>query len=260
MTPISFIDAHLHANSRSTSDFERLAVVGCRGVVAVAGSEGGFNSPQSVLDHFRRLARIDRPRLARLGLKFYLALGIHPAGIPKSSVNYLLEQLPDVLGKYAAAAIGEIGLQHGGQVEESVLAAQLAIAADLDLPVIIHTPRLNKKKALEDILEILADSSLTSERVLLDHLNGEVIELVLDKGYKMGLTIHPAKLSPVEAVDLISEYGSRDFILSTDLGANRSYLFGIAATISAMQDAKLAEADIRKVVHDNIVGLVGHLH
>jgi len=212
-----------------------------------------------VLDHFRRLARIDRPRILRLGLKFYLALGVHPAGIPKHSVTYLLDKLPAALGKYNAAAVGEIGLQHGGQVEENVLSAQLAIAADLDLSAIVHTPQLNKKEAVETTLEILADSSLAAERVLLDHLNSEVIDLVLDSGYMMGLTIHPAKLSPAEAVELISKYGSQNFVLSTDLGVNPSYLFGLPATISAMQDAKFTDSDIRKVVHDNISNLMGQL-
>ena len=52
---IEFVDMHMHAESRSQEDFQRLFSAGCRAVMAVAGPGGGYFSAQGLVDHFRRL-------------------------------------------------------------------------------------------------------------------------------------------------------------------------------------------------------------
>ncbi len=258
MTQLKFIDAHIHANNRSSEDFARLATVGCEGIVAVAGEEGGFHSPQSVLDYFNRLALVDRPRVEAAGIRCYLALGIHPAGVPIDDIDELLSVLENTLREHQAAALGEIGLQNGGAEEERVLSAQLEIAAKVDLPVVLHTPRKNKKVLLGRILQIISDSRLAPERVLLDHLNGQVLPEALGSGCMLGLSVHPAKLSPAEACEVVAAYDPARLILSTDMGSNPSYLFGIPAAVSAMRDHGLAEEIIRAVAYDNAKIFVDH--
>ncbi len=258
MMQMKFIDAHVHANNRSSEDFARLAAVGCEGIVAVAGEEGGFRGPGSVLDHFNRLARVDRPRVEAAGVRCHLALGIHPAGIPAHGVDELLGAFEDTLRDHQAAALGEIGLQHGGAEEERVLNAQLEIAALVGLPVVLHTPRKNKKALLGRILEMIATSRLAPERVLLDHLNEQVLPEALGSGCLLGLSVHPAKLSPAEACDIVAANDPTRLVLSTDMGSNPSYLFGIPAAISAMRDSGLAEETIRMVVYDNAKTFLGH--
>jgi len=46
-------------------------------------------------------------------------------------------------------------------------------------------------------------------------------------------------------------------VFSTDMGAGASWLFGVPAAISAMQDRGLGDDVIRKVVFDNAAGLLG---
>lgn len=255
--PIDFIDAHVHAHSRSGEDFGRLRAAGCLGLVAVADEGGGYRGPGSVLDHFRRLDRVDRGRVERAGLKFYLALGIHPRGIPEKGADEVLQALPEALKSHWASAVGEIGLEKGGNREEEVLAAQLDIAAEAGLPAVIHTPRTGKKPAVERILTLLANSRIKPEKVLLDHLNEETLEPALDSEYWLGLAVHPAKLSPDQAAGIVAAHGAGRFVLSTDMGASASWLFGIPAAISAMQDRGLGDDVIRAVVLDNAAGLLG---
>lgn len=257
MTAITFIDAHVHANSRSYEDFERLFTVGCEGLVVVAGPEGGFKGPDSVLDHFRRLFKVDIDRVVQAGLKCYLALGIHPVGIPDKDLDKLLRKLPKVLSDYRAVALGEVGLEKIDSKQEYALSSQLEIAAKLGLPVILHTPRKNKKRITERILKILSDSSLDPGRVMLDHLDKEVASEVLGFGGWLGLSVHPTKLRPVDAADLVKQYGSLRFILDTDMGANPSYLFGIPAAMSAMADLEVDEETIRAVARDNLRAFLG---
>jgi predicted metal-dependent TIM-barrel fold hydrolase len=255
--PIAFIDAHVHAHSRSGEDFERLHVAGCAGLVAVADEGGGYRGPDSVLDHFRRLYRVDRPRVERAGLKFFLALGIHPRGIPEKGLDEVLRALPQALSSHRASAVGEIGLEQGGDREECVLAEQLDIAAEAGLPVIVHTPRKQKKPMVERVLALLVRSRLEPEKVLLDHLNPDTLELARGSEYRLGLSVHPAKLSPDQAAGMVAAHGPGRLVISTDMGASSSYLFGIPAAISAMRDRGLGDDVVRAVVHDNAARLLG---
>jgi predicted metal-dependent TIM-barrel fold hydrolase len=255
--PKDFIDAHVHAHSRSGEDFGRLRDAGCIGLVAVADEGGGYRGPGSVLDHFVRLDRVDRSRVERAGLKFWLALGMHPRGIPEEGADEVLEALPEALKRHRAGAVGEIGLEMGGELEERMLAAQLDIAAQAGLPAIVHTPRKDKKKAVERILALLSGCEQRPERILLDHINEEVLPMAADAGCYLGLAVHPAKLSPDQIAGLVAAHGAGRFILSTDMGASASWLFGIPAAIAAMQDRDLGDDVIRAVVYDNAAGLLG---
>ena len=257
MNNIAYIDAHTHANSRSSEDFERLAVAGCVGLVAVAGDEGGFRGPDSVLDHFQRLDRVDRVRVEQAGVKCYLALGVHPRGIPGRGLDELLDGLGDALDSYRADAIGEIGLEQGGDDEERALLGQLGLAAERDLPAIVHTPRKGKAEATLRCLELIDESGIPPAQVLLDHLDETCLDRAVDSGCYLGLSVHPAKLSPAEACSLVAKTDPARLVLSTDMGSNPSYLFGLPAAICAMQDHGLAEAVIRAVVHDNAAAFLG---
>jgi len=251
-----FIDAHVHANNRSSEDFRRLAAAGCAGVVAVAGEEGGFSLPESVLDHFRRLARVDRPRLQAAGVKCWLALGVHPRGIPASNAETLWPRLPEIWRELAADAVGEVGLEDDSPAERRALLEQLRLADQEKLPVIVHTPRRHKAMRLRTTLEILADSGIAPERVCLDHLDEDTLEPAADSGCWLGLTVHPAKLSPARVAGLVASRGGARIIVSSDLGANPSYLFGVPAAEQAMREMGLDEQDIRAAVHDNAAGFM----
>jgi predicted metal-dependent TIM-barrel fold hydrolase len=254
---VSFVDAHLHANSRSYEDFVRLKVVGCQAVLAVAGPEGGFSGPDSVKDHFNRLAKIDRPRVIQTGLEYYLALGIHPAAIPRNGEDQLILDLADCLKEHQAIAVGEIGLEALDPRQENVLAGQLEVARDCRLPAVIHTPRQNKAEVTKRIIEIVQESGLPPEAVLLDHLNDAVLPLCLDTGYWLGLSVHPAKLTPAQVANIVRDNVDAKLVLSTDMGANPSFLFGIPASISAMQDIGLNETTINAVVKENTLSFLG---
>ena len=256
-TRITFIDPHVHADSRSAEEFPRLAAAGCVGLLAVAGPGGGFSTPQSLRDHFRRLALVDRCRVENAGLKYWLALGAHPLGLPESGLDDFLETWPADLTQFGAQAVGEIGLETGSDTELRVLRRGYAVALEFGLPVILHTPRSDKVTALEKSLELLAESELDPSRVLLDHLDEEVFERAKASGCMLGLSVHPAKLSPDRAAHLVAEHGPERLVIDSDMGANPSYLFALPATISAMRELKLSEETVATVVFGNAATLLG---
>jgi len=62
---------------------------------------------------------------------------------------------------------------------------------------------------------------------------------------------------PDRAAGLVAAHGPGRLVFSTDMGAGASWLFGVPAAISAMQDRGLGDDVIRKVVFDNAAGLLG---
>jgi predicted metal-dependent TIM-barrel fold hydrolase len=242
---IPFIDAHLHPESRPQEDFERLREAGCLGIAALAGGVGVYSEAVCLRDSFRRLAEFDSERARRAGLKVFLGLGIHPARIPDRGLEELLADLPALLKNAGAAAVGEIGLERGDEIERRTLRCQLDIAADAGLPAVIHTPREEKRQRLEAVIEILRLSRLPPERALLDHLDEETIDIAAGAGCALGLSVHPAKLTPTRAAALAGSRPGARCLLSSDMGARPSWLFAVPAAIVAMQDAGIPDAVVR---------------
>jgi len=256
-TPTPFIDPHVHADSRSCEDFERLRAAGCQGLVLVAGPGAGHRSPDSVLDHFRRLDALDRGRVERAGLRAWVALGLHPAGLPERGLDLLLAGLADALRENHADLVGEVGLSRCTPEEERALARSFEVAAELNLPVVVHTSPRDKLGSLGRILGLLSRSGLAPERVLLDHLDEGCMELALGSGCWLGLSVHPAKLSPAAAAAIVVRHPGQRFVLDSDLGAQPSFLFALPAAVAALEEAGAEEAAIRAVAHDHALAFLG---
>jgi TatD DNase family protein len=121
----------------------------------------------------------------------YAAVGVHPnssAGWQDSWVA----AIRSFARHEKVVAIGEIGLDYywdhsPKDVQHRALSGQLALAAELDLPVIIHN-----RESDEDVLRLLAESPLrerTVPGVLHSFSAGwETAEKALDMGYFLGFT------------------------------------------------------------------------
>lgn len=84
----------------------------------------------------------------------YSAIGIHPQGIENLPKNYL-NVLKDLSNHKKTVAIGEIGLDYhyefaSKEAQKNIFEAQLKLANELNLPVIIHN-----REAHEDTLALL---------------------------------------------------------------------------------------------------------
>lgn len=129
--------------------------------------------------------------LAEQYREVYAAVGVHP----NSSAGWedgWLEQLREFAAHEKVLAIGEIGLDYHWDrspqaVQKHVFDMQLALAAELDLPVIIHN-----REASEDVLGALAASEQSKrERPGVLHsfsVNWEAAQRALEMGYYLGFT------------------------------------------------------------------------
>lgn len=243
------IDAHIHADTRPYEDFEKMAIAGIDKTITCAHDPLPMKVSTVTLEHIQRLLKVDTQRAKENGIKLYVAAGIHPRSIPRD-YKKVIGNLPQILEDKKVVAIGEIGIEKGTQLEIKVLKEQLKLADKLKIPVIIHTPRKNKKKITRILLQILEDNIDTS-RVLIDHVNTEIIKDVINYESMLGLTIQPGKMMPFEAVMIMKEYGIDKFMLNSDMSSAPSDPLSVPKTAHKMRLEGFNDSEIIRVSSKN---------
>lgn len=121
----------------------------------------------------------------------YAALGIHPNS-SQDWQEHWLDDLRPLLNHPKVVAIGEIGLDYywklsPKETQHQALAAQLRLAAEVGLPVILHN-----READTDLLQLLAASPLVGRsRIGVLHSfasSWKVAKTALDMGFYIGFT------------------------------------------------------------------------
>ncbi|MEX2721068.1 MAG: TatD family hydrolase [Candidatus Wukongarchaeota archaeon] len=246
------IDAHAHVDTHSMSDFEAIALSGVTDIVTCAHDFlPRISVPEVLYDHWHRLLTYEPIRVEKFGIKLHVALGIHPQGIPKTRAKEAINVLEQYIDHERVVAIGETGLDLASVEEIDVLKGQIKVAEKFDKPIIIHTPRKNKKQVLEKILMIVKDSSISLERVIVDHLNEETVPIAGREGVWMGLSVQPGKLAPEDVLNIVRKFGSEKFVLNSDLGSALSDIFSLSKTVLKLKLEKVSEEDIINLAYLN---------
>lgn len=241
-----FIDPHIHMVSRTTADYEMLALSGVVAVSEPAFWAGFDRSPAGFVDYFRQLTEFEPRRAAQFGIQHYSWICLNPKEAQDwGKAREVLAEIPKFLSCPSVLGIGEIGLNKNTPNEAKVFQQHVQIAIDAASQgpsgakhalILIHTPHLEDKlKGTRMILEMLRDfgSAIDPARVLIDHVEEHTIELVKDAGYWAGMTIYPiSKATPARAVDMIEMYGPQrlcvnaaaDWGISDPLNTHRTML------------------------------------
>lgn len=236
---MKWFDSHVHLEGRSIEDLEKMGELGVRAVMNCAFYPIPPEHPETFHDVFRRMLIFEVERGRDAGLKVYSALGIHPRCIPRD-YQKVLQWISE------GDAIGEIGLERGGRIEEEVFEAQLRIAEEEDLPCIIHTPKENKEEMTERTLEILERLSFPESLVLIDHVTQRTAEKILKNGYHCGLSVQSGKLSSEEALEIVRRFGDERMVLNSDVGFSRAQLDAVPRT------AELIAEELGKEVSERV--------
>lgn len=130
-------------------------------------------------------------KLAEGYTNVFVAVGVHPTSSAAWQDSWI-KTLRDFAGHEKVIAIGEIGLDYywdrsPKEVQHRVLSQQLALAAELELPVIIHN-----RESSADVLRLLAESPLNGRLHpgVLHSFSGdwETAAAALNMGYYLGFT------------------------------------------------------------------------
>jgi predicted metal-dependent TIM-barrel fold hydrolase len=237
---VPYIDPHIHMVSRTTDDYERLAVAGCVAVTEPAFWAGfDRSSPQGFVDYFRQLTEVEPRRAGGFGIAHHCWLCINPKEAEDPGfAREVIDLIPGFLDRPNVLGVGEIGLNRNTKNELAILEAQLQLAADHDRLVLIHTPHLEDKlKGTRLILDALRRfPQLAPDRVLLDHVEEHTVGLVLDAGYWAGMTLYPdSKCTPARAVDIVETFGDERLWVNSAGDWGRSDPLAVPKLIAEMR-------------------------
>ncbi len=214
---MNYIDPHVHMVSRTTDDYERMALAGCVAITEPAFWAGfDRSSPQGFFDYFSVLTDTEPKRAAQYGIAHHTWLCINPKEAEDPGfAREVIDIIPEFLDRPNVLGIGEIGLNKNSRNELEILEAHLELAAQRDLMVLVHTPHLEDKlKGTRMIMRTIAaairnQSRLDPGRILIDHVEEHTVREVLDGGFWAGMTLYPdTKCTPQRAADIFEMHGT----------------------------------------------------
>lgn len=253
---MKLFEPHIHMTSRTTDDYAAMRSAGILAVVEPAFWLGQpRNHPGTFEDYFLSLVGWERFRASQFGIRHYCTIGLNPkeANTP-AIVDGVLELVDLYLEKETAVAVGEIGYDDMTAAEDEILARQVAMAIDHDLPILIHTPHRDKKAGTRRTLDLIRESGIAPERVLVDHNNEETVGMVLDGGCWAGHTIYPgSKMDEPRMVAVVQRFGPERIMVNSSADWGISDPLKVPRTVAAMQAAGIPDDAIETVVWHNPV-------
>ena len=255
---MKYIDHHAHMVSRTTDDYQHLALTGCVAVTEPAFWAGWDRScGDSVEDYFRQLTEFEPKRAALYGVQHYTWLAMNPKESDNRELSRdVLQRIPKFLDRPTVLGIGEIGLNRITRNEIATYTEQVELAIEHDQLILIHTPHLEDKlKGTRISIDVLNRyRGLKPERVLIDHAEEHTIEMIRDQGFWAGLTLYPqTKISPQRAVDVIEKYGPDRICVAGACDWGPSDPIAVPRFAVEMRRRKHAEALIERVIFENPV-------
>jgi uncharacterized protein len=247
-------DPHIHMTSRTTDDYQAMAAAGIRAIVEPAFWLGQPRTHVgSFEDYFLSLLGWERFRASQFGIRHLCTMGLNPKEANNARVaDGVLELLRLYVEKDGVVAVGEIGYDDVTPTEEKYFAAQIELAKDAGLPILIHTPHRDKKRGTERTLALVKESGIAPELTLVDHNNEETLASVLDSGCWAGHSIYPAtKMDEQRMVTLVKQYGAERMLINSAADWGVSDPLKVPKTAQAMREAGIAEAAINQICWKN---------
>ena len=155
-------------------------------------------------------------------------------------------------------AVGEIGYDSMTPEEDEALALQLQLAIEHELPALVHTPHRDKAAGTRRTLDVVRESGIAPELVVLDHLNELTVGMVLDSGCWAGFSIYPrTKMSEDRMVTILQDHGTERVLVNSAADWGRSDPLKTRRTADAMLAAGFDDDTVDRVLWRNPVAFYG---
>ncbi|MFO7818408.1 MAG: TatD family hydrolase [Desulfovibrionales bacterium] len=176
--PAGGADSHAHLDLKDSGDIEENIRLALECGISNIGQV--FLGPQAFKTNRHKFARKE---------KIFFILGIHPHDAGEVQPGDIEQIETFIREEKSIRALGEIGLDYhymhsSPETQQKLFAQQLELAAQLDIPVVIHC-----REAEEDALRIL-DNMGFRDRPLLWHCFGQgthLAEHILDRGWHLSI-------------------------------------------------------------------------
>ncbi len=251
---MTIIEPHIHMYSRTTDDYQAMYAAGIRACVEPSfwlGCNRRYSG--TFWDYFRLILEFETVRARRFGIDHYAAISVNPKEAEDTAlVDEVLAGMDEYLEHDRCVAIGEIGYNNITPNEERAFEKQLEIAKARGLPVIVHTPLVDKLRGTQRIIEVLRAHGMDCPRVIIDHNTEETIGLSRQTECYAGMTVYPiSKLTPQRVSAMIRQHGSERMVV------NGSADWGISDPLSLVKVVEFMRQDghspqvIQRLVFDN---------
>ena len=257
---MQFIDPHIHMNARTTNDYAAMAEAG---IVAVIEPAFWLGQPRTnigtFIDYFSTLVGWERFRAAQFGIRHYCCMGLNSKEANNEAVA---EQVMEILLRYCVkegvVAIGEIGYDEQTDAEDKWFRAQLELAKEFEMLVMIHTPHRDKKQGTFRSLDVCREHGLNPGRVIIDHNNEETVREVLDRGFWAAFTIYPkTKMGNERMVEIVRNYGAQQIIVDSGADWGISDPLAVPKTARLMLEKGITKKDVHLTCYQNALHAYG---
>lgn len=255
-----FIDAHAHMISRTTDDYQAMAA---SGVVALIEPAFWIGQPRtnvgSYFDYLSHIVGFERFRAGQFGIRHYCTIGLNSKEANNEALaEGVMEILPRFALKEGVVAIGEIGYDEQTALEDRYFRAQLELAKELGLPVMIHTPHRDKKRGTTRSMDVCIEHGVPPSMVVVDHNNEETVEEVLDRGFWAAFSIYPStKMGNARMAEILKRYGGERIIVDSACDWGISDPLGVAKTAKLALDRGIPEEHVRLACYANALAAYG---
>lgn len=234
------IEPHIHMYSRTTDDYQAMYAAGIRACVEPSFWMGANRRyAGTFLDYFQLILEFETVRARRFGIDHFAAISVNPKEAEDTGlVDEVLAGMDEYLDHERCVAIGEIGFNNITPNEERAFVKQLEIARTRGLPVIVHTPHVDKLRGTQRIIDILREHDMDGPQVEIDHNTEETIGISMQTKCFVGMTVYPiSKLTPQRVSAMIREHGSERVIV------NGSADWGISDPLSLPKVVEFMKTD-----------------
>jgi uncharacterized protein len=247
-------DPHAHMTSRTTDDYEAMAASGVKVLVEPAFWLGQpRTSAGSFVDYFNSLLGWERFRASQFGIRHHCTIGLNPKEANDDALRReVLALLPRFLAKDGVVAVGEIGYDAMTPAEDEALRAQFELAVEFELPALVHTPHRDKAAGTLRTLELVEQTGLDPQTVLIDHNNELTVKDVHASGCWAGFSIYPnTKMDEYRMVRILEDIGTDRIMINSACDWGVSDPLKVRKTVDAMRAAGFSDDDVDKVVWRN---------
>jgi len=251
------IDAHVHMDRVAGEDILRMAWGGVEvAIIPTPHLMSGLCYPETLIELWEKTLDYMVKYSASMGINCFATVSVPFYGLNAEGYDECLKKLPEYLKEDRVVGIGEIGLDTGNEHEVRLFKAQLAIAKEHNLPVIVHTPTPREPQVAAvttQIIEVLRQENFPLDRAIIDHTGKNTFQTRLDSGAVTGLSICYDKLTAEEAAQLVIDNpGKRDMItIGSELGYGGAGHLSLVKAAWVMRMEGMEREQIEQVTWDN---------
>ena len=255
------IEPHIHMYSRTTDDYQAMYAAGIRACVEPSfwlGTDRRYAG--TFFDYFRLILDFETVRAKRFGIDHFAAVSVNPKETEDTAmVDEVLDGIGEYLDHSRCVAIGEIGFNNITPNEQRAFVRQLHIAAERNMPIIIHTPHVNKLAGTRRIVEIVRAEALDQDRIIIDHNTEETMPVSRETDCYCGMTVYPiSKLTPRRVSNIIRQFGSDKMIVNGSADWGVSDPLSLPKVVEYMRTDGHDDQTIQRIVKDNALAFYGH--